>query len=436
MITLIVEAALRSCALGLVVWAALALAKPGNPHLQKTVWLAVVLASIAMPFLIGFRLAPAVQAPSSLLTLGTSTLTLSVAGSLAWAPAHWLQAATVVYALAAFALIARFATGLVGMARIRRNARVLHEPWAQSDDVRVSAKLHSPATFGSTILLPEEFSEWSEQKRAAVMSHERSHVQRRDCYVLWIARLHTCLFWINPLAWWAQSRLAALAEITSDDAVVAELGDRPAYAEVLLEIAALHPDAHLAAQAATQMAASRPHIAARIERIISETKPATAPRRRYQLLAVALLLPAVVASAASLQVPPMKLAQATQPPQDAAANENSSAPGDMEPKIIDSGDLEQLEKYYPALPKQMGIEGMVRISISLDAHGRPTDTLILDENPLEMGFGAAASALVHTFGFSNPAHKPTQLTIAVKFALKDHGNGATALPPPQSPAGG
>ncbi len=409
MIALIVEAALRSLALGLVVWLALTLVRPRNPHLHKTVWITVVLASIAMPFLIELSVAPSVPAPTYIVTLQSGT------AAIVNSPMHWTLGASVLYAIVVVALLVRFATAFLRMWRLKRRATALREPWTQGDDVRVSLKLRTPATFGSTILLPPEFCEWSEQKLAAVMSHERSHVRRKDCYILWIARLHTCLFWINPLAWWIQSHLAALAETTSDDAVVAELGDRPAYAEVLLEIASTHPHSHRAV-AAAEMAASRALVVQRIERIISEIAPSVVPKPRYQALAIALLLPVVVGAAATLEG------------------------SDMEPKILTPADAEQTDDFYPKEAARRGIEGIVVISISLDAEGRPNGTLILDEHPLDVGFGAAASALVHTFKYSNPSKKPTQLSIKVKFDLKDDNNPPLAYPesypPAPDPAGG
>ena len=405
MIALVVEAALRSLALGLVVWLALTLVRPRNPHLHKTVWITVVLASIAMPFLIELSVAPSVPAPTYIVSLQSGT------AAIVSSPTNWTLGASVLYAMVVLALLVRFATAFLRMWRLKRKATVLREPWTQSDDVRVSLKLHTPATFGSTILLPPEFWEWSEQKLAAVMSHERSHVRRKDCYILWIARLHTCLFWINPLAWWIQGRLAALAETTSDDAVVAELGDRPAYAEVLLEIASTHPHSHRAV-AAAEMAASRALVVQRIERIISEIAPSVVPKPRYQALAIALLLPIVVGAAATLE-------------------------SDMEPRILEAP---YDEKFYPPEAARRGIEGFVIIAISLDAAGRPNGTLILDEHPLDAGFGAAASALVHTFKYSNPSKKPTQLSIKVKFDLKDNANAPPAypdsFPPAPDPAGG
>jgi len=411
MITMIVEAALRSFLLGALVWLALAVIRPRNPHLQKTVWISVLLASIAMPFLITSHLAPAVPAPTYIVSLKSG------ASAIATPPATWAISATTLYVLVALALLARFAGALFRTWRISRSATKVHEPWTQDDDVRLSLRLRAPATFGSIILLPPECLEWSEQKLAAVMSHERSHVQRKDCYVLWLARLYACVFWINPLAWWMQSRLAALAETTSDDAAVAALGDRPAYAEVLLEIAAT-PDPGVV-RAAAQMATSRHPVTTRIERIISDIAPAVIPKRRHQALAIGLLLPIIAVSS-------LKLAWGQE------ASGNSS----LEPHMLYTK-APDLETFYPKEAARLGIEGWVTISISLDAQGRPTNTLILDEHPLDVGFGAAASALVHTYEYSNPSHKPAQLSIKVKFDLKDGGpRGPNELPPPPSPAGG
>src|SRR5262249_44228653 len=152
-------------------------------------------------------------------------------------PAHWSAAwsvASVLYASIALTLLLRYSYSLFQMWRVRRNARVLHEVWTVGLDVRVTTQISCPATFGSTILLPPGFKEWSARKLRAVIAHEHSHVLHKDCYVLWLARLYTCLFWVSPLAWWMQRRLATLAEIISDEAAVMALEDRPRYAEILL----------------------------------------------------------------------------------------------------------------------------------------------------------------------------------------------------------
>lgn len=50
MIAALAEAALRSFALGGVVWIGLILFRVRNPHVHMTAWVVVLLASLAMPF--------------------------------------------------------------------------------------------------------------------------------------------------------------------------------------------------------------------------------------------------------------------------------------------------------------------------------------------------------------------------------------------------
>jgi hypothetical protein len=398
MISLVVEAVVRSMALGLILWLALSLTRSRNPHLQKMLWSTVLLASLAIPFLMRTHVTPVIQAPDYVLTLrgggGESTR-----WSAAW------SGASVLYASIALTLLLRYAYSLFRMWRIRRNARVLHEVWTADLDVRVTTQISCPATFGSTILLPPGFTEWSAQKLRGVIAHEHSHVLHKDCYVLWLARLHTCLFWVNPLAWWMQRRLASLAEITSDEAAVTVVEDRARYAEILLEFA----QQRAASAVATAMA--RPKISGRIDRILSGIAPSTVPRLSKRLLVLGALLPAVAATAAPVVPNPIRLAQQTTAP--------------AEPSIKTAVGLEQLEKYYPKNALHRGIEGLVRIQVTLDAHGRATDTLILSEDPLDMGFGAAASTLAHQFEYNNPGNRPAQLTFNVKFALSQSGPGGT-----------
>jgi len=397
MISLVVEAVVRSMALGLMLWLALLLTRSRNPHLHKMLWSAVLVASLAIPFLMRAHVTPAIQAPDYVLTLRGG----------GGEPTRWSAAwsgASALYASITLALLLRYAYGLFQMWRIRRSARALHEVWAAGLDVRVTGQISCPATFGSTILLPPGFTEWSPQKLRAVIAHEHSHVLHHDCFVLWLARLYTCLFWVNPLAWWMQRRLASLTEIISDEAALTAVEDRARYAEILLEFARQRS----ASAVATAMA--RPNISRRIDRILSGIAPSTVPRLSKRVAVLAALLPAVAATAAPVGSAPIRLAQ------------QATAPA--EPSIKTAVGLEELEKYYPKDAMHRGIEGLVRIQVTLDAQGRATDTLILSEDPLDMGFGAAASTLAHQFEYNNPGNRPAQLTFNVKFSLAH-----SAVPP-------
>jgi TonB family protein len=432
MIALIVEAALRSLALGAVVWLAMLALRPRNPHLQKTVWITVLLASLVMPFVLKARLAPSFDVPTYVVTL-----TESVGGAANAAPVsawQWsIGAITAIYAFVAIALLARFAIGLIAIWRIRRAAA----PLANGDllDIRVSPKVASPATFGSTILLPATSADWDESTLQAIISHERSHVRYWDCYVQWLARLHACVFWFNPLAWWLNRRLADLAETTSDDAVVQAISDRTAYADLLLEIAR-HPAPSMVT------AAARSNISARIERIISNIPPALPPRRWIRGAAVLALVPLFVLAAATAQSPaanplgapaqPGATAQFPSPPAEAGQAGSNEDP--LQPKIIDAANASD-ESNYPTKAKRHGVEGFVMVNATIDAEGRVTYVQITDLSPADMswGFADAATQVAKKMKFSNPRHQPTQVKFKVKFDLKDkhlRGHGSADAPAP------
>jgi len=87
------------------------------------------------------------------------------------------------------------------------------------------------------VILPETWRDWSHSKLDAVLTHEHEHVRRRDPLVQWLAVLNRALFWFHPVVWWLERRLAALAEQTCDDAVLARGHDPRAYSEYLLDTA-------------------------------------------------------------------------------------------------------------------------------------------------------------------------------------------------------
>lgn len=416
MIPLLLEAAARSLVLGVVVWLALWLLRPRNPHLQKTIWIAVLIASLAMPFALWARMAPSFDMPTYIITL-----TQSMSDSAQAAPISGLQgllgAATAVYGLVATALLIRFAIGWFATWRIRRSAIPLAQA-GESLDVRVSPRVASPATFGSTILLPSSSVDWDEATLKAILSHERSHVRSGDCYVQWLARLHACLFWFNPLAWWLNRRLADLAETTSDDAVIELTLDRTAYADLLLEIAR-HP------APTTVTAAARSNIAARIERIISNIPPASPPRRWVRAAAVLALLPLFVLAAATAQSPavPNRVNGVT----GATANP-------AEPHMVDIGNARDPSN-YPADAARQGVEGWALVNATLNEEGRVTYVQIVEISPADTSYGFAEAATKVAMGvrFNNPTRRPRQVTFRVKFALTDkHAGDAPNLDTPRA----
>jgi uncharacterized protein (TIGR03435 family) len=80
-----------------------------------------------------------------------------------------------------------------------------------------------------------DWQDWDKAKLHAVIAHERSHILRLDPAVQFASALHRALLWFNPLIWYLHGRIVRVAEEASDDAAVAEIGDRASYAQVLLE---------------------------------------------------------------------------------------------------------------------------------------------------------------------------------------------------------
>ena len=82
--------------------------------------------------------------------------------------------------------------------------------------------------------LKTDIVDWDDAKLDAVITHEVSHVARRDTLTQRLSLLHCTIFWFSPLAWWLDRHLADLVEQASDEAALACGADRKAYAKTLL----------------------------------------------------------------------------------------------------------------------------------------------------------------------------------------------------------
>lgn len=90
----------------------------------------------------------------------------------------------------------------------------------------------------------------------------------------------------------------------------------------------------------------------------------------------------------------------------------AGSPKTDKPRIVSWPDLEQ---YYPDDALRDHIDGMVRITVTLDKAGRATNTYILSETPPNLGFGATASTVAHLMSYSNPTGHETSVTFNIKF---------------------
>lgn len=398
MIALIVEAAARSAALIIVAWLALIGLRIQNAHIEKALWTTIVVASLAMPVLLQLQIMPDAIGPLGHWTVGSGAAspTQPVTLQTLW---------NVVYLVPFVVLLLRLAIGWLRMSRIRQVACALDVPSASAAelDLRASHEISVPVTFGKTILVPPDFPSWSEPKRTAVIEHERAHVLHRDCYALWLARLTLCVLWFSPFIWWVVQRLSSLCEQTSDEAAVERLGSRADYAEFLLALGAQR-------SSPLGVAMSRSHLPARIERVLAGGRRSPALRWPHLALVIVAVLPAV-----AIAVMPITAAAAV-------AGKAVRSPATVQsvsgvPRVISWGPL---ASYYPTAAKRKGIDGVVELAVTLDRKGRATDTKILLEKPLDMGFGAAASAAAHAMRYSNPTGHPVVFDVRIRFALEGH----------------
>jgi beta-lactamase regulating signal transducer with metallopeptidase domain len=163
----------------------------------------------------------------------------------------WTVVAMATYSLITLGFLFRFAVGLILSLRLERGAHRIRDPRALAlvsscartagierlPDFAESELLSVPVTFGvvrPAILFPSGWRDWDKGELDAVITHEMSHVARRDALVGRLALLHRALFWFSPLSWYLTGALGELAEEASDEAALAAGADRTRYAETLL----------------------------------------------------------------------------------------------------------------------------------------------------------------------------------------------------------
>ena len=345
MLEVLVEAALRSLLLAAAVWLVLKLPGLRNPQIRLTAWTIVLGASLLMP--VATRVAAVVMPPGPIALPdigqfrplgqeGPTSIAAPVVDPVvmlepqrrANATQHWpnwQSFALACYATVCGILLIRLLAGLLLAARIVRAATPLHEGWTSGHDVRVSDAIEAPATFGSVILLPQDHAAWPQIKRIAVVAHEAAHVGRADFHVQVAACLNRAIFWFSPLSWWLRRELSVLAEAASDDAAILAVRDRPAYAEILLEVAGASSRLPLS------VAMARPAtVRARVERILGETAAPTFVGARSRRLLLGALVPLVAMAADPLTASP------TMPSGDESEQQAPHQRIEIDPRLLDA----------------------------------------------------------------------------------------------------
>ncbi len=154
--------------------------------------------------------------------------------------------------------------------------------------------VRGPVTWGHTrpvILLPLEHTAWSAERRAVVLLHELSHVQRGDWLARSCGRAACALYWFHPLAWVALRQLVLDQELACDEAVVAA-GTRPSqYADHLLALARRESgSSSLPLTLAALPMARRHDLEVRLMSILDDSRRPTPVRRALALAALVVLI--------------------------------------------------------------------------------------------------------------------------------------------------
>ena len=361
---LLLEAAARSLLMGAIILLALRLLRIEQVRARRTAWLLALAGSLAMPLLVGAQIGPRLlpdlainarvpkpahrpshrasqdqalpsgygdyRGPLSALSAGNLQVspplhaTPPIEGNSSDASltnAAW-SLAVFGYCVVAAMLSLRLCAGVGFAMRLRNRATRVIFPFDPDLDVRTSGRVKTPATIGSSVLLPSDFTSWGGATLRIVLSHERAHVRQKDFLIHTLAGLHCALFWFNPFSWWLKRQLAELGEALSDCAAVEEAESRAGYAEILLAFASR---THWPLAGVAMASAS--NLTPRIERLLNDQgfERSFAKVRRLPFIAAGVVAFAMFASTSMVRVHASATDIAT-PPATPATPESPPAP--------------------------------------------------------------------------------------------------------------
>jgi beta-lactamase regulating signal transducer with metallopeptidase domain len=239
----------------------------------RFVWLAALIATVALVALAPLRTAPPAALPAP--TVSAAQLADGAAeprrDGAAAAAARALQAVRTTLARplrAAAALgtgpagralavgwLALSAAALALAAATALRARHARRGWPAREvagqAVRVSPRA-GPAVLGilhPEVVVPAWLLDASEEEQRLVVLHEREHVRARDPLVLAVGCVAAALVPWSPAAWWMLLRLRAAVELDCDARVLRRGVGRRAYGSLLIDMAGRGPGVSLGAPA-------------------------------------------------------------------------------------------------------------------------------------------------------------------------------------------
>ncbi len=136
----------------------------------------------------------------------------------------------------------------------------------------LSNQIDCPVTTGvltPTILLTSDSLELDSDQLRMVVLHELAHMKRRDLLWQFLFSTATSLYWIQPLAWFANGKVKQEREQACDDSVLASGAPPKTYASLLLAHVAKGPGSRIQRHGALAMAS--PPLEYRLKAILDQT---------------------------------------------------------------------------------------------------------------------------------------------------------------------
>ena len=234
MLSILVDYGIRSTILLALTGAAVMLLRGRSAAWRHLLWLAGLIALLALP---GAKLlapqwtAPALAqrllaAPIRTVITVTAQPPSSRQPSMDWVLIAWIGGV-------AFFLIRASQAQVLA-------SRLAHRAKPGPDGTRISNETDVPMVCGlwrPVVILPSNSASWPAERLESVLRHERMHIARRDTIAQAVAQVACAFYWPQPLAWLAASELRNACEQACDDGVLSQ-GTKPsAYAQHLMEIA-------------------------------------------------------------------------------------------------------------------------------------------------------------------------------------------------------
>jgi TonB family protein len=386
------------------------------PRVLLAYWQGLLVACLMLPLLQPWR------PPALASAAGGGSVSINFQGLAAGtADAHpWLYPLIAGVLLAGMLVrLAWLALGVGRLRAIRRAARAFDPlpDWACELESRLGSSpawylspgIESPATFGirsPSILLPERFPALSEAFQRAIAGHELLHVARRDWILNLVEELILTVFWFHPAVAWVVNRIRLSREQTVDAEAVRLISARKPYMGALLEIASGGTGPALGA-APTFM--KERQLAHRIELLVREVTMSK-PRLFVSLIGIVGLL--MLAGVVGVWAFPLRA------PAEAAAG---SQPAEKEVISTAIQPVTRVMPVYPVAAKKAGIQGIVRLRVTINTDGSLMDMKPLSGDPQLM---RAALEAVRQWRYA-PNEEVQFTTVAINFTLDNDGPATT-----------